>query len=220
VVQTHEVEDPRYASNPVNRCYFCKSTLYELLSTVAVSEGFDAVADGTNLDDASEVRPGRAAAREHGISSPLLDAELRKGDVRQLSRLMGLPTWDKPAAPCLASRIPFGQAVDEDKLAQVEAAEEALRACGIRGGRVRHHGDIARVELPAEWIALLATPELRAQLVQGVRAAGFLYVAVDLEPYRRGRLHDAIDAATPSAAGPSADIANRGGRPRGWAQAL
>lgn len=198
VVRTHELEDARYASNPVNRCYFCKSTLYALLGSVAEAEGFDAIADGTNLDDASEFRPGRAAAREHGIQSPLLEAKLRKDDIRHLSRLLGLPTWDKPAAPCLASRIPFGQVVDATKLAQVEAAEEALRTCGIRGGRVRHHGEIARVEVPEEWLGRLASPELRAALVQGVRAAGFLYVALDLEPYRRGRLHEGVDTSSPA----------------------
>lgn len=195
VLPAHELEDPRYASNPMNRCYFCKSELYDLLGAMAAAEGFDAIADGTNSDDAQEVRPGRAAGRERGVRSPLMEAGLSKDDVRALSRLLGLPTWDKPATPCLASRIPFGQAVDVRKLGQVEAAEEALRDCGIRGGRVRHHGDIARVELPEEWMARVAEPELRQRLVRGVRRAGFVYVVVDLEPYRRGRLGEAVAPA-------------------------
>ena len=205
VLPTRELEDPRYASNPVNRCYFCKSELYDRLAALAAAEGFDAVADGTNLDDTHEVRPGRTAGQERAVVSPLLEAGLGKEQVRSLSRLLGLPTWDKPASPCLASRIPFGQAVDADKLGQVEAAEEVLQACGIRGGRVRHHGDLARVELPAECVARLAEPELRERLVDGLRAAGFRYVTLDLEPYRRGRLSEAGADASPGAAGPQSE---------------
>ena len=195
VLATKELEDPRYAGNPVNRCYFCKSELYDRLTALAASEGFVAVADGTNRDDTLEVRPGRAAGRERQVVSPLLEAGLGKEEVRALSRFLGLPTWDKPASPCLASRIPFGQAVDAAKLAQVEAAEQVLHDCDIRAGRVRHHGDLARVELPAECLVRLAEPELRRRLVQGLRAAGFRYVTLDLEPYRRGRLSEAIDPA-------------------------
>lgn len=189
-LETQELQDPRYASNPVNRCYFCKSELYERLREIAIREGYDAIADGTNLDDLGDVRPGRQAARERGVVSPLVEAGLRKDDVRRLSRLLGLPTWDKPAMPCLASRIPYGSPVDASKLRQVERAEDALRSHGIRGGRVRHHGDIARIELPQEAWRLLASADARATLVEEIQAAGFRFVALDLESYRRGRMNE------------------------------
>jgi uncharacterized protein len=195
LLRTHEIDDPNYAANPSNRCYFCKSELYEALSRLAVAEGFAAIADGTNADDVGDVRPGRQAARERGVVSPLLEAGLRKADIRALSRELGLPTWDKPEMPCLSSRIPYGSRVEPEKLRSIEAAEEGLRACGIRGGRVRHHGDIARLELPAEALALALDPEVRARLVSAVRAAGFQYVALDLEGYRRGRMNEVAGAA-------------------------
>jgi uncharacterized protein len=200
LLATHEVEDPRYAANPSNRCYFCKSELYEQLSALAAAEGWDAIADGTNADDVHDVRPGRQAAAERGVVSPLLEAGLSKAAVRELSQALGLPTWDKPEMPCLASRIPYGSGVDPQKLRQIEAAEECLRAAGIRGGRVRHHGDIARLELAPEDLARLAETDLRTQLVDGIRAAGFRYVVLDLEGYRRGRLNEALRFAPPVAA--------------------
>jgi uncharacterized protein len=190
LIETHELADPRYAANPTDRCYFCKSELYQRLGPVAAAEDCDAIADGTNLDDTHEVRPGRRAASERGVVSPLLEAGLSKRDIRELSRRAGLPTWDKPAMPCLASRIPFGSPVEERKLRQIEAAEAGLRTCGVRGGRVRHHGDVARVELPPEDLGRIADPEFRAALVAAVRGAGFAFVSVDLEGYRRGRLHE------------------------------
>jgi uncharacterized protein len=190
LLRTREIDDPDYARNPLNRCYFCKSELYDQLRQIVAAEGFDAIADGTNADDAGDFRPGRRAAQERGVISPLLEAGLHKEAIRSLSRERGLPTWDKPAMPCLASRIPFGEAVDPEKLRQVERAEEALQDCGIRGGRVRHHGQIARLEVPEAALATLTDPQQRRRLVEGVRAAGFLYVAVDLEGYRRGRLHE------------------------------
>jgi uncharacterized protein len=194
-LETRELDDPRYAANPENRCYYCKSELFDRLRELAAAEGFDAVLDGTNLDDTREVRPGRRAAGERGVASPLLDAGLGKQDIRALSRRAGLPTWDKPEAPCLASRIPFGSQVNKPKLAQIDAAEAVLRDCGIRGGRVRHHGEIARVELPPDQLGRLADPVLRERLVAGLRAAGFLYVTADLEGYRRGRQHEAAGTA-------------------------
>ncbi len=202
LLRTRELDNPSYASNPGNRCYFCKSELYDHLLPLADAEGYDVVADGTNRDDAHDVRPGRRAAQERGITSPLLAAGLGKADIRELSRRLGLPTWDKPASPCLASRIPFGQPVEAGKLAQVEAAEAALHAAGIRGARVRHHGVVARLELPAEALVLLGDPQLRQRLFQGVQAAGFRYVTVDLEPYRSVRLHEALSEPAAPAAGP------------------
>lgn len=197
-LRTQELQDPRYASNPPNRCYFCKSELYGKLREIAASEGFDAIADGTNLDDRGDFRPGRQAAREGGVVSPLEAAGLRKQDIREISRALGLPTWDKPALPCLASRVPYGDAVDAAKLAQIEKAEETLRNSGIRGGRVRHHGEIARVELPTEAWSLAAQAEWRRELVEGLRQAGFRYVTLDLESYRRGRLNEAAPPASPA----------------------
>lgn len=200
-LRTREIDDPRYASNPLNRCYFCKSELYDRLRAIADAEGFSAIADGTNVDDVGDFRPGREAARERGITSPLVEAGLDKSDIRALSRALGLPTWDKPATPCLASRIPFGEAVEPAKLRQVERAEEALQDCGIRGGRVRHHGSVARLEVPESALALFSDPDRRRRVVDGVRAAGFQYVAIDLEAYRRGRLHEDRTRVRPGGSG-------------------
>jgi uncharacterized protein len=188
-VTTRELQDARYAANPQNRCYFCKSELFDVLHGIAASEGCDAIADGTNLDDTHDVRPGRQAARERGVTSPLLEAGLSKADIRALSRAAGLPTWDKPEMPCLSSRIPFGSPVDAEKLRQIERAEEGLRALGVRGARVRHHGDVARVELPAEWLAQLGDAAFRAGLSEALAAAGFRHHTVDLAGYRKGGFH-------------------------------
>jgi uncharacterized protein len=190
-LDTHELDNPNYTANPTNRCYYCKSELYDRLQAVAAHEGYDAILDGTNLDDVHDVRPGRQAARERDVVSPLLEAGLTKADVRALSQAWGLPTWDKPEMPCLSSRIPYGSAVDPEKLRQIEAAEGVLRRAGVRGGRVRHHGDIARLELPAEALARLADAAFRDAVTAGIRAAGFAYVTLDLEGYRRGRLNEA-----------------------------
>lgn len=205
-LETQELEDPRYAANPNNRCYFCKSELFTHLRALADSQGFDTIADGTNLDDTGDFRPGRQAAAENGVVSPLLDAGLRKDDVRELSRYYGLPTWDKPATPCLASRIPHGSAVDADKLAQVERAEAVLRAHGIRGARVRHHGAEARIELQEDDLRRVADPDLRGTLIQRVREAGFEIVRVDPNGYRpSGRRHPASEPGGNAAPPPSGD---------------
>lgn len=186
LVETHEIENPGYIANAGNRCYFCKSELFEHLARVSRAEGFDAIADGTNLDDVADVRPGRQAASEHGVVSPLLEAGLSKQDIRDLSRAAGLPTWDKPEMACLASRIPHGTPVDAAKLQQVERAEDVLARLGIRGARVRHHGDLARIELQRGDWHLLAEESVRQRLAAGLRAAGFERVTLDLEPYARG----------------------------------
>jgi len=191
LLETHELDNPNYAANPSNRCYFCKSELYDRLQEVAAAEGYGAILDGTNLDDTHDVRPGRQAARERNVASPLVEAGLTKPQVRALSRHLGLPTWEKPEMPCLSSRIPYGTSVDPEKLRQIEAAETSLRAAGIRGGRVRYHGDVARIELPPGDLARLADPAWCERLAAGVRAAGFTYAAVDLEGYRKGRLNEA-----------------------------
>lgn len=190
VIDTSEVADPRYAANPVNRCYFCKSVLWETLVPMARALGFHAVVDGTNADDVAEYRPGAEAAREHGIESPLAEVGLTKSEIRQLSLGHALPTWSQPSAPCLASRIPYGTAVTVERLGQVEHAERALRALGIEGDvRVRHHGDLARVELGATVVDRWLEPEHAARLVAAVRGAGFGRVTLDLRGFRSGSLN-------------------------------
>lgn len=185
-LETSELERPGYVANAPDRCYFCKTELYERLGALARAEGYPWVADGANLDDLTDVRPGREAARQHGVRSPLVEADLTKAAIRELSRSLGLPTWEKPAMACLASRIPHGIPVTIERLGQVEAAEAALRGLGFRQVRVRHHETIARIELPPEERARLLDPALAAEVIRQVKAAGYQYVVVDLEGYRPG----------------------------------
>jgi uncharacterized protein len=185
-IQTEELARPGYAANAADRCYFCKTELYERLILLARSEGYPWVADGTNLDDLGDVRPGRQAARQQGVRSPLVEARLTKAAIRELSRVLLLPTWEKPAMACLASRIPHGIPVTVERLGQVEAAEAALFALGFRQVRVRHHETIARIELPPGDRARLLDPVLAAEVVRRVKAAGYQYVVLDLEGYRPG----------------------------------
>jgi pyridinium-3,5-biscarboxylic acid mononucleotide sulfurtransferase len=192
-LDTAELADPRYIANPSNRCYYCKSELWARLRRLADERGFEAVADGANADDAGDHRPGAGAAREHGVRSPLLEAGLTKGEIREWSRELGLPTWDQPAAPCLASRIPYGTEVTAERLRQVERAEEGLRALGFRDFRVRYHGSLARVEAAAD--ELPAVLLRRAEVHAAVAAAGFEAVAADLMGYRRGALNEGLAAA-------------------------
>jgi len=189
-VETREMDDPRYAANPTNRCYFCKSELWGRLGEVARERGFAAVLDGSNADDVGDHRPGAVAAGENAVRSPLLEAGLTKDEIRAWSRELGLPTWDQPAAPCLASRLPYGLAVTPGRLRQVEAAEVALRALGFRDFRVRHHGEVARLEVhPAEAGRVAGE---RARIDETVRAAGFRRALLDLQGYRRGALNEGL----------------------------
>jgi len=189
-VDTGEVQDPRYAANPVNRCYFCKSVLWDVLVPLAREHGIETVVDGTNADDVGEYRPGAKAARENGVQSPLADVGLTKDEIRLLSRQRGLPTWSQPSAPCLASRIPYGTEVTTERLALVERAEAALRALGITGDlRVRHHGDVARIEMEHALIDYWLEPANACQLVAAVRSAGYRRVTVDLRGFRSGSLN-------------------------------
>jgi uncharacterized protein len=190
LVDTGEVQDPRYAANPVNRCYFCKSVLWEVLVPLAWESGIATVVDGTNADDVGEYRPGAKAARENGVDSPLADVGLTKAEIRVLSRERGLPTWSQPSAPCLASRIPYGSEVTTERLAQIDRAEAALRDLGITGDlRVRHHDDVARIELEPALIDHWLEPANTRQLVHAVRAAGYRRVTVDLRGFRSGSLN-------------------------------
>src|SRR5918912_1886945 len=190
VVNTRELDDPNYASNPANRCYFCKSTLYSHLTQIATDKGYSCVVDGANKDDEGDYRPGRKAAKELEVVSPLSLAGMSKTEVRKLARHLGLPNWDKPALACLSSRFPYGQEITPEKLAQVARAEEYLRARGFRQVRVRHHGEIARLEVGSEEMerAFGEREEISAEL----KAAGFLYVTLDLAGYKSGSLNAAL----------------------------
>lgn len=185
-IETGELAQPGYVANAPDRCYHCKSDLFERLQAVARAEGYPWVVEGANLDDLGDVRPGRQAAREQGVRSPLLEAGLDKAAIRHLSRALGLPTWEKPAMACLASRIPHGIPVTIERLGQVERAEAALRSLGFRSVRVRHHETIARIELPPDERARLLDPTIARQAVQGIKAAGYQFVVLDLEGYRPG----------------------------------
>ncbi len=191
-IGTDELADPRYAANPTNRCYFCKTELWAKLAIIARQHGLRVVADGANADDVGDHRPGAVAGAEHDVRSPLLEAGLRKAEIRTWSRELGLPTWDQPAAPCLASRLPYGLAVTPERLRQVEAAELGLRELGFREFRVRHHGEVARIEM-----ASVELPRLRAHFA-AVRdtcvGAGFRRALLDLRGYRRGALNEAVPA--------------------------
>lgn len=189
-VDTDELNDPRYAANPVNRCYFCKTELWDRLAPIAAERGLAVVIDGTNADDLGDYRPGAAAAREHGVASPMAEVGLTKRDIRRLSERRGIPTWSQPSSPCLSSRLPYGTAVTPERLAKVERAESALRALGVSGDlRVRHHGDLARVELGPHELQRWTEPARAVQLAEAVRGAGFARVAIDLRGFRSGSLN-------------------------------
>jgi uncharacterized protein len=191
-IDTDEANDPRYAANPTNRCYFCKTELWSRLVPIALDGGFAVVVDGTNADDLGEHRPGAAAGREHGVESPLAAVGLTKAEIRELSRQRGIPTWSQPSSPCLASRIPYGTPVTPQRLRTVEAAERALRGLGITGSlRVRHHGDMARIELVADMLDYWLQPRQREALAAAVQGAGYARVTVDLAGYRSGSLNAA-----------------------------
>jgi pyridinium-3,5-biscarboxylic acid mononucleotide sulfurtransferase len=190
VVNTRELDDPNYASNPTNRCYFCKSTLYTDLAKLAEDRGYACVVDGANKDDEGDYRPGRKAAKELGVVSVLSAAGMTKANVRELAKYLGLPTWDKPALACLSSRFPYGQEITPEKLSQVARAEEFLRREDFKQVRVRHHGDIARLEIGPDELerAFAMREKISAELLD----AGFLYVTLDLAGYKSGSLNRAL----------------------------
>ena len=189
-LDTQEMSDPRYAANPSNRCYFCKTELWGKLAPLARERGLAVVIDGTNADDIGGHRPGMRAAREHGVESPLVDVGMTKRDVRERSRARGLPTWAQPSSPCLSSRLQYGLHVTPQRLEQVERAERALRDLGIAGDlRVRHHGDLARIELSRDVLRAWLAPERLPLLAAAVRSAGFPRIAVDLRGFRSGSLN-------------------------------
>ncbi len=191
-IRTDEMSKPEYRANEGDRCYYCKQELYTHLSAIARARGIPAIADGANADDRGDYRPGRQAAREFGVRSPLDDAGLTKDEIRELSRRAGLPTWDEPASACLSSRIPHFSEVTGEKLRMIERAEAALRGMGFRICRVRHHGTIARLELGTGEIARALVPETSAAIDRELRAIGYEHVTVDLRGYRQGSLNEAL----------------------------
>ena len=200
VVTTGELSDPNFSSNPIRRCYFCKRELYRELDRVARRHGAEAILDGTIADDLGDWRPGRAAADEAQVRSPLAELGFSKADVRAVAASFGLSSQDKPASPCLASRIPYGMEITREILERVERGEELLRALGFRELRLRHHGDVARVEVPAADLPKVL--EVRERLVEGLKLAGYRYVTLDLEGFRSGSLNAALEQGGPAEPGP------------------
>jgi uncharacterized protein len=191
VVYTDEMSNPLYLANPTNRCYHCKTELYGHLEELAAREGYRHVANGLNLDDLGDYRPGLQAAKEHGVRAPLQEAGLTKADVRALSKLLDVPTWDKPAMACLSSRVPYGEAITPEKLSQIDRAEQFLRDLGYRQLRVRHHGQVARIELPAEEMVGFLTAHAAAAATH-FKSLGFLYVTLDVQGFRSGSMNEAL----------------------------
>ena len=191
IIHTSELENPEYRANPANRCYYCKHELYTHLSRLATAR-HAVVVDGNNADDRGDYRPGRQAAREFGVRSPLDEVDLGKDEIRELSRLAGLPTWDEPASACLSSRIPYHNEVTDAKLRTIERAEQALRALGFRVFRVRHHDDVARIEIARSEMARALEPAIAAAIVRELKEVGYRYVSLDLQGYRTGSLNEGL----------------------------
>ncbi len=191
LIETDETSDSAYAANAINRCFFCKDHVYAALRTFANERGIAHALDGMNADDTNDLRPGRAAAVKHSVRSPLHDLGFTKRDVREAAKALGLPNWDKPAAACLSSRIPYGTAVTTDLLARIEAAEEYLKALGFRELRVRHHGDIARVEVPVSCFQEVLVKQ--SDITGGLQALGWLYITLDLAGIRQGSMNEVLN---------------------------
>src|ERR1700722_4779663 len=202
IVESNELEIPGYAANPLNRCYLCKHNLFTVCEAKAAELGIDEIVDGLNLDDLHDYRPGMQAASEKRVHHPLVEAEMTKADVRALSRSMGLPTWDRPASPCLSSRFPYGTEITPDGLRQVAAGEKLLHSMGFAIARVRYHGDGARLELEQSEIARVFEPALREIIDREFKKIGFRFVAIDLKGFRSGSLNEGLiaNAAAPAGA--------------------
>ncbi|MBF6600505.1 MAG: ATP-dependent sacrificial sulfur transferase LarE [Dehalococcoidia bacterium] len=195
LLPTSEMDVPGYVENSSRRCYFCKTELYSILEALAARDDYDYVADGCNLDDLGDHRPGRLAANEHKVRSPLIEAGLTKAEIRELSKARGLPTWDKPAMACLSSRIPYGTPVTVEALDQIGAAEAFLRGLGLRQLRVRHHSEVARIEVEPEQLAQVV--EHRERIVRRLKNLGYRYVTLDLAGFRSGSMNEGLAAARP-----------------------
>jgi uncharacterized protein len=196
VIATQELENPDYAKNDGARCFFCKDELFTVMEEIRVERGFDTVAYGVNQDDQGDFRPGQKAAQQHGVAAPLLDAGLGKQEIRELARAAGLRVWDKPASACLSSRIAYGRPVTREALAQVEQGEDALRALGFRQFRVRHHGEIVRVEIARDEMPHALSPEMAAEFTRLFKRLGFTYVTLDLEGFRSGSMNAVLPASS------------------------
>jgi len=192
IIKTREMDSPDYVANTPDRCYYCKNELFSHLRSLAEEMGLAYVLDGSNIDDEGDYRPGHRAAARHGIRSPLREAGMTKEDIRALSRKRGLPTWNKPAMACLASRLPYGTPITQAALRQVEEAEDFLRSLGLSQLRVRHHGDIARIEVDSQGMSTLMREENRQAVVEKLRSLGYLYVALDLAGFRSGSLNEGL----------------------------
>ncbi len=191
-IETDEMDDPRYQANPANRCYFCKHELFRNLSAIATDRGLAVVCDGNNADDVGDFRPGRQAAAEFKVRSPLIEAGLNKSEIRALAQAAGLPVWDRPASACLSSRIPYGMPVTIEKLSAIERGEGILRAFGFRLARVRHHGDLARIEVSPAELPRALDLEMARKMTTAFKELGFKFVALDLEGYRSGALNEVL----------------------------
>lgn len=192
VLESHELDNPSYSENPVNRCFFCKDELYKICRTEADNLGVKTIVDGTNLDDLMDHRPGLQAADQWGVRHPLVEAEMTKNDIRRYSRELNLPTWDKPSSPCLSSRFPYGVAIDLEKLKRVGACEVLLKQLGFREFRVRYHGDLARIEIGAGEMERIFEKEIRDAIVRRFKEVGFSYVSLDLQGFRSGSLNESL----------------------------
>lgn len=190
LIDSEELEIEGFAANPVDRCYYCKQELFKKLVQIAKEKGLAVVCDGSNYSDLSDIRPGMNAAKELNIRSPLQEAELTKEDIRELSRELGLPTWDKPSFACLSSRIPFGERITIEKLKQVDAAEQYIRSFGIKQIRVRHHGEIARIEIAPHDFPMLLQHDTAQKIAAKLKDIGFIFVTLDLQGYRTGAMHE------------------------------
>ena len=198
LIDTHELDDPRYAANPANRCYFCKTELYGKAVDEAASLGIVNILDGFNVDDRGDHRPGRRAARERGVRSPLDELGFTKADIREAARRMGLSVWDKPALACLSSRFPYGTAITPEKLTQVHRCERVLRELGFRVCRVRYHNEVARIEAAPDEFDRLLQPGIRETIVRRFKETGFTYVSIDLQGYRAGALNEVLKRGKPA----------------------
>jgi uncharacterized protein len=191
-IESNGLENPQFVANSPDRCYYCKRELFQRLQGIASAEKLEWIADGSNYDDRDDYRPGRKALAELGIRSPLCEVELTKDEIRGLSKKRGLPTWDRPASPCLASRIPYGTPVNRDALRRIADGERYLRNLGIRECRLRHHGNIARIEVDEKGMSLLLKNQIRQDLVKQIKALGYTYVTLDLGGYRSGSLNEEL----------------------------
>lgn len=195
-INTEEIHDRNYQSNPVNRCYYCKHELFTKLTQLAAERGFAFVCDGNNADDTGDYRPGRQAAHELNVRSPLIEAGLTKSEIRQLSERAGLPVWDRPASACLSSRIPYGMPVTIEKLSVIERGEAKLRALGFQQMRVRHHGDIVRIEISPEEMPRALNTDMAQRIAAAFKQLGFKFITLDLEGYRTGALNETLKDIT------------------------